>query len=81
MYSNLRTILYREGGKWLPSEVGKIVRGLKTIASGHPEYPEYVILMGHHTKEATLEALDGGLAYTATQVTGSDQLPFKPLFV
>ena len=74
------TILYRKGGKWHDSEVGKFINGLTTEMSQHPEHPEYVILWGHYTKEETLAALGGGFAYTTTQVTGIDskELPFKP---
>lgn len=84
--NNLRnlkmTVLYRKGGTWAPVDVGRLVSGLKTEASSHPQHPECVILRGHYTKEETLKALMGGMAYTATLVTGvgSDQLPFEPSF-
>ncbi len=72
------TVLHRKGGAWHESEVGKLVNGLMTEASQHPQHPEYVVLFGHHTKEATLKALGGGQAYTATEVVGTDskELPF-----
>jgi hypothetical protein len=77
------TILYRSGGKWHIEEVRRLVLGLTTEASQLPIFPEYVVLFGHFTKEQTLEALLGGVAYTATQVTGVDskELPFNPGFI
>lgn len=76
------TVLHRPGGIWHREEVGRLVCGLTTEASQRPSYPEYVILFGHHTKAETLKALGGGLAYTATMVTGiqSPDLPFSPPF-
>ncbi len=76
------TVLHRPGGTWHQSEVDKLVNGLKTEARQHPQHPEHLILFGHYTKEATLKALGGGQAYTATQVVGTDckELPFKPGF-
>lgn len=77
------TVLHRPGGQWYPSEISKFVNGLMTEASQHPKFPEYVILWGHHTKAATLEALGGGMAYTATLITGlgHKDLPFRPGFI
>ena len=77
------TILYRDGGEWHSSEIGKLKNGLMTEASGHPQHPEYLILLGHHTKEATLEVLGGGQAYTAIKIVGVDNrsLPFIPNFI
>jgi hypothetical protein len=75
------TILHRPSGVWHQSEVGKIINGLMTEASRHPQHPEYLILFGHHTKESTLKALGGGVAYTASQIVGADnkELPFAPI--
>jgi cytochrome c-type biogenesis protein CcmH/NrfG len=77
------TVLRREGGTWNRSEVSKLVNGLTTEASQHPQHPEHLVLFGHYTKDATLKALDGGQAYTATQIVGNDNkdLPFVPGFV
>lgn len=75
------TVLKREGGVWSPQEVSLLVGGLKTEVSQHLKYPECLILFGHFTKEQTLEAIMGGLAYVATQMTGVDGLPFTPGFV
>lgn len=77
------TVLHREGGTWHRSEVGKLVSHLKTEVSQHPQHPEHLVMHGHYTKEATLEALGGGQAYTATQITGVDskELPFMPGFI
>lgn len=74
------TILHRPEGVWHNSEVDKLVHGLFTELQQHPKHPEYLILFGHFTKEQTLEAIGGGIAYTAIQVTGidSDKLPFRP---
>jgi hypothetical protein len=53
-----------------------------TEASQRSDHPEYVVLYGHYTKEQTLRALGGGMAYTATQVTGADdpRIPFPTGF-
>ncbi|MBP9757246.1 MAG: hypothetical protein KBD06_01465 [Candidatus Pacebacteria bacterium] len=77
------TVLYRPGGTWLAVEVGRIVNGLMTEASQHPKFPEHVILLGEFTKEATLNAILGGIAYTATTLTGIDHkdLPFRPQLI
>lgn len=77
------TVLHREGGVWHQMEVGRLVNGLMTEASQHPKHLEHLVLFGHYTKEQTLEALLGGQAYTAVQVTGTDSkdLPFVPGFV
>ena len=76
------TILHRPGGIWHHSEVAKLVQGLTTEVSQHPKHPEHVVLFGHYTKEQTLKAIGGGIAYTATQVTGiqDERLPFIPGF-
>ena len=79
--SNLKTtVLHRPGGMRHQQEVNLLVGKLMTEASQHPKFPEYIILFGHHTKEETLRAIMGGIAYTATQVTGvdSERLPFNP---
>lgn len=77
------TVLYRKGGIWHQLEVARFVNGLMTEVSEHPKHPEYLVLFGHHTKEKTLKALLGGIAYTATQIVGtnSKELPFVPGFV
>jgi hypothetical protein len=77
------TVLYRKGGTWSATEVGRLIRVLETEACQNPKHPEYIILFGHHTKEATLKALIAGVDYTATPVIGadSDQLPFRTTFV
>jgi hypothetical protein len=73
------TVLHRAGGEWYPDETGRMVNGLMTEARQHPKHPEYVVLIGDFTKEETLKALGGGLAYTVTQVTGTqnEKLPFS----
>lgn len=77
------TILFRSGGTWNKLEVGRLINGLMTETSQHPQHPEHMILFGHHTKEETLKALLGGPAYTAEQVTGlhDPKLPFTPSFI
>ncbi len=77
------TILYRQGGEWHPIEVSRLVSGLNTPCCEHPRHKEYLLLSGHYTKEKTLEVLLGGVAYTASQVTGlrNPQLPFTPVFI
>ncbi len=76
------TVLYRKSGTWSPVEVSRLVNALGTVASGLSSFPEYVLLMGDFTKEDTLRALGGGIAYTAKTVIGMDnlELPFKPRF-
>lgn len=76
------TILHRPGGVWHVSEVGKLINRLRIAASEHPQHPGYIIIFGHYTKEETLQTLGGGVAYTATQITGMDHqdLPFVPNF-
>ena len=76
------TLLRREGGVWHRSEVEKLVNGLMTEVSEHPQHPEYLILFGHHTKEVTLNALGGAQAYIVIQIVGTDckELPFVPGF-
>lgn len=72
------TVLHRPNGQWYRLEISRLVGGLMTEASQRRDFPEYVILFGHYTKEQTLKALWGGEAYTATQVTGLDGAPFNP---
>jgi len=74
------TVLHRPGGVWHRSEVDRLVNGLMTELYQHPKHPEHLILLGHFAKEETLKAMWGGVAYTATQVTGVDNelLPFRP---
>ena len=77
------TVLRRNGGKWHLLEVNRLVVGLKTEASQHPQYSEYVVLFGHFSKEQALKALLGGEAFIATQVIGiqTKDLPFNPGWV
>jgi len=65
------TVLHRVGGEWHASELYRLANGLMARVDGHPRYPEHLILAGHHTKEATLAAIGGGMAYTATQAVGA----------
>lgn len=76
------TVLHRPGGAWDQLEVGRLVNGLKTEVCRHPLHPEHLVLFGHYTKEATLKAMWGGVAYTARQIIGTDHkdLPFVPGF-
>lgn len=75
------TVLHRPGGKWHGTEVSRLVNGLITEVSEHHKHPEYLIIFGHYTKEQTLKAIGGGVAYTAQQMTGMEKLPFSPGFV
>ncbi len=87
MEENARTIkltlLFRPGGVWHNTEVDRLVNGLVTETSQHPKHPSHIVLFGHFTKAQTLEALLGGVAYTATQITGiaHKELPFRPGFM
>ena len=76
------TMLRREGGIWLRSEIDRFASDLRVEVSVHPQHPEYIILFGHHTKDDTLKALGGGLTYTVTQIVGRKNkcLPFDPAF-
>ncbi len=72
------TVLHRPGGVWHNQEVSLLVSGLVTEVSQLKRCPEYLIIWGHYTKEQTLAAIGGGVAYTATQMNGVDSLPFNP---
>jgi hypothetical protein len=74
------TVLHRPGGIWSNVDVSRLANGLMTEVYNHPKHPEHLILFGHYSKEQTLEALLGGMAYTATQLVGlnNEALPFKP---
>lgn len=74
------TVLHRPGGQWWTEEVARLTNGLMTEVSSHPRHPEDLILLGHYTKEQTLRAIGGGVAYTATPMTGTKELPFMPGF-
>lgn len=76
------TVLHRKDGTWHQSEISKLVNGLMTEVSEHSQHPEYLIILGHYTKEITLKVLGGGQAYTATEIVGKDNkgLPFIPGF-
>ncbi len=80
MASKKITVLYRKGGKWSDQEVGRLVGGLLIEVCSRGDFPEYLLLLGHFSKEQTLKVLMGGEAYTATQVTSTDSpdLPFVP---
>lgn len=77
------TILHRPGHGWSNVELSRLVNGLNTLAHGHPSMPEYVILEGHFTKEQSLAAILGGIAFTVTRVRGieSKELPFVPRLI
>ena len=74
------TVLYRKGGTWQWPEVSKLTNGLVTKASEHPQYPEYLILSGHHKMEAISGIINGGAPFNATEIIGVDnkELPFNP---
>ena len=76
------TILHRPSGDWTSSESGRIVNGLMTEMEQHPQYPEYAILFGHYSKQDVLQALSGGVSFTALQVTGveDERLPWRTRF-
>jgi len=76
------TLLFRKGGMWQLKEISRLAQMLNTQVSGHRSDPEYILLLGHFTKEETLAVIRGGVAFTATQVEGLDsgKLPFVPDF-
>jgi hypothetical protein len=77
------TVLHRPNGVWHTQEVTRLVYGLRTEASQHPQHPEHIVLWGHHTKGEILKAIGGGVTFTVTQITGMDskELPFSPEFM
>lgn len=72
------TILHRPVGEWHPEELSRVVNGLHTVIARHYTFPEYVIVLGHFTKEQVLEVMWGGAAFTAVSHTGLEGLPFNP---
>ncbi len=77
---NLKTtVLYRQGGKWSAEEVTCLYR-LDGGVWTHSNYPEYLILEGHHAPKVISDALPAGITYTVTLVTGTNKkrLPFLP---
>jgi len=72
------TVLHRPGGVWHEIEVSRLVNGLSTEVRSHPQHPEHLLLYGHYTKEQALAAILGGVAFTATQMTGIEDLPWFP---
>lgn len=76
------TVLRREGGTWHRVEVSRLANGLMTEVTEHPHHPEYLILFGHHTKEAISKTLGDGQTYTVSAIVGADnkELPFASGF-
>jgi|GEM_PF-2276391 len=74
------TVLHRPGGTWSELEVGLLVENLRTEVYQQRQHPEYLILYGTWSKDQTLEAIMGGIAYTAKSLIGweNPQLPFHP---
>jgi hypothetical protein len=72
------TLLKRENGTWPQVEISRMVHNLTTEVASHPQFSEYLIIFGHFTKEEVLKAIWGGLAFTATKMTGLTNLPFNP---
>jgi len=74
-----QTILFREGGSWSRLEVSRLTRGLQTEVSGMDSKPEYLVLLGHYSKEEVLRAMMGGESFVVTQVTDArdSRLPWQ----
>ena len=72
------TVLYREGGTWCSSEINKLCVSLFTEVVSRQNFPEYLVLFGHYTRERVLCVLGGGWAFTANQIVGlnNKELPF-----
>jgi len=72
------TVLHRPNGIWHQQEVNRLCNGLMTEVSQKASHPEHLVLFGHFTKQQTLDVLIGGMAYTATQITGinDSRVPF-----
>lgn len=77
------TVLNRPGGRWYDIEVGRIVNGLKTSVSQHPQHPEFLLVAGEYTKAQVLKAMWGGQTFSCIVITGLDDqsLPFTPEFI
>ncbi len=74
------TVLHRKNGLWHNIELILLHVGLTAEVTSHPSFPQYLILLGHHTIEETLNVINFGPAHTVTQLIGIDNksLPFKP---
>lgn len=74
------TVLHRKNGLWGDIELVLLRIGLVTEVSTHPSFPQYLILLGHHTIEETLNVINFGPTHTVSQLIGIDNqnLPFKP---
>jgi hypothetical protein len=77
------TLLHRPGGTWHQIEVSRLVSKFNNSVCAHPKHPEYLILPEHRTKEEVLDAILGGVAFTAEQVLGFEnpKLPWVPQFI
>jgi hypothetical protein len=76
------TVLRRKGGTWQHSDITKLRNELVVKIAENKQYPEHVILQGHHEQEAISRAINDGAPYNITHVVGDDdsQLPFVPKF-
>ncbi|OGD67053.1 hypothetical protein A2442_00300 [Candidatus Campbellbacteria bacterium RIFOXYC2_FULL_35_25] len=76
------TALRRKGGAWKPLEVSLLSKFLETQISQNPDYPEYLLMRGHHTDQATLKIVGKILPHTSSHFMGADspRLPFHPGF-
>jgi len=73
--------LHRPGGGWTSAEIDLLVNRVMTMVSFSKDYPEYLILYGHHTKEKIKEVLASGQEHTVVQEVGINNLPFTPSFI
>ncbi|OGD67490.1 hypothetical protein A2442_03230 [Candidatus Campbellbacteria bacterium RIFOXYC2_FULL_35_25] len=73
------TLLHRPGGLWQNREIVCLSEKLQNAICRHLEFPEYVVISGHHQEEE-VRSICFGSAYTITQVEGADdkRLPFRP---
>lgn len=71
--TNKMTVLFREGGSWDREEISRLTNNLNVQVTGMDAKPEYLVLEpGHFTKDKVLDAFWGGLAFTVTYISGTD---------
>lgn len=73
-----------DGGIWSPLELSGLASILGTVvAVNHSKHPGYLIILGHYTKDQTVEALGSKSHLVVEQVScfnDSERLPFNPHF-
>jgi hypothetical protein len=75
------TVLYRPEPEWSDYEIYRLCESLMTEVSGHPDYPNYLILYGHYTVGQIYKAWNVGAECIVRTRIGLATLPFKPSFI